>query len=190
MIDALLQREHTPYREIGHPLGRPFSTAPASTYTLDEVRALVARDREAASASRRCRRRSRGCRPATAGCALERRSGHARDRQAVSQGIAFDELISVAEANAFKPHVRPTPRPPRSVGLAGRGPFRRQSRLRLHRSQVGRYAHGLHRSAPAAVRDHAASARHPRAHHDRARRRHGLMPRLEATLPIRRIRVS
>src|SRR3984957_15388519 len=42
MIDALLQRTHTPYREIGHLSVRQVMDRAGITHTEDEVRALVA----------------------------------------------------------------------------------------------------------------------------------------------------
>ena len=42
MIDALLHRDHTPYREIGHLSVRQVMDRAGIGYTEDEVRALVA----------------------------------------------------------------------------------------------------------------------------------------------------
>src|SRR5215475_1507119 len=42
MIDALLQREHTPYREIGHRSVAWVLERAGVSYTMDEVRHLVA----------------------------------------------------------------------------------------------------------------------------------------------------
>ena len=47
MIDALLHKEHTPYREIGIRSVAFVLDRCKLPYTMDEVRALVARDREA-----------------------------------------------------------------------------------------------------------------------------------------------
>src|SRR2546423_4734630 len=42
MIDALLQKEHTPYREIGHRAVAYTLERAGIPYTMDEVRSLVA----------------------------------------------------------------------------------------------------------------------------------------------------
>jgi 2-haloacid dehalogenase len=103
MIDALLGRAHTPYREIGYLSVRQVMDRAGIAHTEDEVRLLVA-------AIERLR-----CFPEVP-AALARL--HTRYRLAVLSngdpdmleaakqyhGIAFDAVISVAEANAFKPH--------------------------------------------------------------------------------------
>ena len=103
MIDALLQRDHTPYREIGHLSVRQVMDRAGIPHTEAEIHALVA-------AIERLRPFPEV--PA----ALARL--HARYKLAVlsngdpdmleaarpHHGIAFDAIISVAEANAFKPH--------------------------------------------------------------------------------------
>ena len=103
MIDALLQRAHTPYREIGHISVRQVLDRARIAHTEDEVRYLVA-----------CIERLK-CFPEVPE-ALARL--HTKYRIVVlsngdpdmleaakpHHGIAFDAVISVAEANAFKPH--------------------------------------------------------------------------------------
>ena len=103
MIDALLQREHMPYREIGHLSVRQVMDRAAIAHDENDVRALVA-------AIERLE-----CFPEVP-AALARL--HARYKLVVlSNGdpdmleaakayhrIPFDAVISVAEANAFKPH--------------------------------------------------------------------------------------
>jgi 2-haloacid dehalogenase len=103
MIDALLQREHTPYREIGHLSVRQVMDRAGITHTEDEVRFLVA-------AIERLR-----CFPEVPD-ALARLQVHYRlvvlsngdpdmlEAAKSYHGIPFDAVISVAEANAFKPH--------------------------------------------------------------------------------------
>ena len=65
MIDALLHKEHTPYREIGHRSVAHVLERAGIPYTMDEVRGLVARDREAALLPGSTRRRWRASRHAT-----------------------------------------------------------------------------------------------------------------------------
>ena len=103
MIDALLQREHMPYREIGHLSVRQVMDRANIAHTDDDVHALVA-------AIERLE-----CFPEVPE-ALARL--HAQYKLVVlSNGdpdmleaakpyhrIPFDAVISVAEANAFKPH--------------------------------------------------------------------------------------
>jgi len=104
MIDALLHREHTSYREIGHRSVALVLERAGIPYTMEEVRALVA-------AIERLR-----CFPEVPE-ALARL--HTRYRLVVlsngdpdmletgrkHHGIPFDRVISVAEARSFKPHV-------------------------------------------------------------------------------------
>ena len=104
MIDALLHREHTSYREIGHRSVALVLERAGIPYTMEEVRALVA-------AIERLR-----CFPEVPE-ALARL--HTRYRLVVlsngdpdmleagrkHHGIPFDRVISVAEAKSFKPHV-------------------------------------------------------------------------------------
>ena len=103
MIDALLGRDHTPYREIGERSVAFVMERAGIAHTAEEVRDLVA-------AIERLRPFPEV--PA----ALDRL--HARYRLVVlsngdpdmletakqHHGIAFDQVISVAVANAFKPH--------------------------------------------------------------------------------------
>jgi 2-haloacid dehalogenase len=103
MIDALLQRDHTSYREIGHLSVRQVMDRAGIAHTDDDVRTLV-------SAIERLK-----CFPEVPE-ALARL--HTRYRLVVlsngdpdmleaakpHHGIPFDAVISVAEANAFKPH--------------------------------------------------------------------------------------
>jgi 2-haloacid dehalogenase len=104
MIDALLQKEHTSYREIGHRSVALVLERAGIAHTMDEVHALV-------SAIERLR-----CFPEVpaALARLQTRyklvvlsNGDPDMLEAAKpyHGIAFDRIISVAEANAFKPHV-------------------------------------------------------------------------------------
>jgi 2-haloacid dehalogenase len=104
MIDALLQKDHTPYREIGHRAVAYTLERAGIPHTMDEVRFLVAQIERLKPF------------PDVPG-ALARL--HTRYKVAVlSNGdpdmleaakpfhkIALDAVISVAVANSFKPHV-------------------------------------------------------------------------------------
>jgi 2-haloacid dehalogenase len=104
MIDALLGREHTPYREIGHRSLAHVLERAGIDYDMDEVRALVAEIErlrpfpEVPDALARLRQRYR----------LVVLSNGDPDMLETAQrhhGISFDRVISVAVAIAFKPHV-------------------------------------------------------------------------------------
>jgi 2-haloacid dehalogenase len=117
MIDALLHREHTSYREIGHLSVRHVLTRARIAHTEDEVRFLVS-----------CIERLK-CFPEVP-AALARL--HTRYRLAVlsngdpdmleaarpHHGIPFDAVISVAEAGAFKPHRETYAMAARKLGVA------------------------------------------------------------------------
>jgi 2-haloacid dehalogenase len=106
MIDALLHRDHTPYREIGrHAVGYTLERA-GIVHTSDEVDALVSQIE-----------RLRPFADVVAG--LETLKDHGLrlvvlsngDPDMLDRGVAysgtahlFDRVISVAEAGSFKPH--------------------------------------------------------------------------------------
>ncbi len=104
MIDALLHREHTPYREIGHRAVAYTLDRAGIEYTQDEVRYLVS-----------CIEKLRCFPDVPAALAkLQTRykivvlSNGDRDMLETAKQyhkIPFDNVISVAEANSFKPHV-------------------------------------------------------------------------------------
>jgi 2-haloacid dehalogenase len=104
MIDALLGREHTPYREIGHRSVAYVLDRMGIEYRMDEVRHLVAQIErlrpfpEVPQALARLKSRYR---------LVVLSNGDPDMLEAAKQfhGIAFDQVISVAVANAFKPHV-------------------------------------------------------------------------------------
>jgi len=104
MIDALLQREHTPYREIGHRAVAYTLERAGIPHTMDEVRFLVAQIEklkpfpDVPEALRRLKTRYK---------IVVLSNGDPDMLEAAKQyhGIAFDRVISVAVANAFKPHV-------------------------------------------------------------------------------------
>ena len=78
MIDALLHREHTPYREIGERSVAYVMDRAGINHTMDEVRVLVV---------------------------LSNGDQDMLEAAKPYHGIAFERTISVAEANSFKPHV-------------------------------------------------------------------------------------
>ncbi|HEX2499883.1 MAG TPA: haloacid dehalogenase type II [Methylomirabilota bacterium] len=104
MIDALLHREHTPYREIGHRSVAWVLERAGISYTMDEVRHLVAQIEtlrpfpEVPDALARLKARFK----------IVVLSNGDPDMLEVAKAhhrIPFDAIISAAVANAFKPHV-------------------------------------------------------------------------------------
>ncbi len=104
MIDALLHRDHTPYREIGHRSVAHVMDRAGIVYTMDEVHDLVA-------AIERLR-----CFPEVPAALAKLQTRY--KLVVLSNGdpdmletakqyhqVPFDRVISVAEANSFKPHV-------------------------------------------------------------------------------------
>jgi 2-haloacid dehalogenase len=104
MIDALLGREHTPYREIGHRSVALVLERAGIAYTMDEVRDLVAQIEklrpfpDVPEALARLQTRYQ---------LAVLSNGDPDMLEAAKQyhRIPFDQVISVAVANAFKPHV-------------------------------------------------------------------------------------
>src|SRR5467141_3853766 len=104
MIDALLGREHTSYREIGHRSVAFVLERAGIDHTMDEVRYLVAQIEklrpfpEVPAALARLQARYK---------IVVLSNGDPDMLESAKQyhGIPFDRVISVAEANAFKPHV-------------------------------------------------------------------------------------
>jgi len=103
MIDALLGQEHTSYREIGERAVAFVMDRAGIAHTADEVRALVAAIErlrpfpEVPAALDRLRARYK----------LVVLSNGDPDMLATARqyhGVAFDQIISVAVAGAFKPH--------------------------------------------------------------------------------------
>jgi len=116
MIDALLHREHTPYREIGHRAVAHVMNRAGIQHTMDEVRDLVA-------AIERLR-----CFPEVPAAltTLQTRfklvvlsNGDPDMLETAKQyhGFPFDRVISVAEANSFKPHVATYTKAAELIGL-------------------------------------------------------------------------
>src|SRR5882672_9938093 len=104
MIDALLHKEHTPYREIGHRSVSFVLERAGIEHTMDEVRALVAEIEklrpfsEVPEALARLQARYQLV-------VLSNGDPDMLEAAKPYHRIPFDRLISVAEANAFKPHV-------------------------------------------------------------------------------------
>lgn len=103
MIDALLSREHTPYREIGHRSVAFVLERAGIAYTMDEVRFLVSGIEklrpfpEVPEALARLRARYKLV-------VLSNGDPDMLETAKAYHGIPFDRVISVAEASAFKPH--------------------------------------------------------------------------------------
>ena len=104
MIDALIDRGHTPYRQIGHRAVSYVMDRCKIGYTQDEVRWLVSRIErlepfpDVVPALERLR---------AAGYKLAILSNGDRDMLEAAGpniGFAFDHVISVQEAGYFKPH--------------------------------------------------------------------------------------
>lgn len=103
MIDALLHREHTSYREIGHMSVAHVLDRAGIDYTMEEVRGLVAEIErlpcfpEVPAALARLQERYKLV-------VLSNGDPDMLEAAKTWHGIPFDALISVAEANTFKPH--------------------------------------------------------------------------------------
>jgi 2-haloacid dehalogenase len=116
MIDALLDREHTPYREIGHRSVAWVLERAGISYTMDEVRALVAAIEalrpfpEVPAALARLKARFKLV-------VLSNGDPDMLETGKRHHGIPFDAVISVAAAGAFKPHVRTYTRAAEIVGV-------------------------------------------------------------------------
>lgn len=103
MIDALLGKKHVPYREIGHRSVDYVLDRAGVPHTMDEVRALVAEIEkltcfpEVPEALARLQTKYK---------LVVLSNGDPDMLEAAKQyhKIPFDKVISVAEANAFKPH--------------------------------------------------------------------------------------
>jgi len=104
MIDALLHREHTPYREIGHRALAYTLERAGIRYTMDEVRYLVAQIErlkpfpDVPEALARLKSRYKIV-------VLSNGDPDMLETAKAFHRIPFDAVISVAVANSFKPHV-------------------------------------------------------------------------------------
>jgi len=116
MIDALLHREHTPYREIGHRAVAHVMDRAGIRYTAQDVHDLVAAIErlrcfpEVPAALARLQTRYRLV-------VLSNGDPDMLETAKQYHGIPFDRVISVAEANAFKPHVATYTRAAELLGL-------------------------------------------------------------------------
>lgn len=104
MIDALLHKEHTPYREIGHRSVSFVLERAGISHTIEEVHALVGEIEklrpfpEVPEALARLQTRYQLV-------VLSNGDPDMLETAKKYHGIPFDRVISVKEANAFKPHV-------------------------------------------------------------------------------------
>src|SRR6478735_11109513 len=104
MIDALLHREHTPYREIGHRSVAHVMDRAGISYTKDEVRYLVSEIEklkpfpEVPEALAKLHTRYKLV-------VLSNGDPDMLETAKQYHKVPFDQVISVAEANSFKPHV-------------------------------------------------------------------------------------
>jgi len=117
MIDALLERGHTPYRQIGHRALAYVMERCEITYTEEEVRGLVGEIErlkpfpDVVAGLDRLRR---------AGYTLAILSNGDRDMLAAAGphiGFPFDHVISVAAAGYFKPHWKTYAKAEELIGL-------------------------------------------------------------------------
>jgi 2-haloacid dehalogenase len=117
MIDALLGREHTSYREIGERSVDHVLERAGIAHTDQEVRELVAAIErlkpfpEVPAALARLHNRYKLV-------VLSNGDPDMLEAAKPHHGIGFDEVISVATANAFKPHVATYTKAAEIVGLA------------------------------------------------------------------------
>ena len=104
MINALLHREHTPYREIGHRAVAYTLERASIPFTMDEVRFLVAQIErlepfpDVPEALARLKTRYKIV-------VLSNGDPDMLEAAKTFHKIPFDAVISVAVANSFKPHV-------------------------------------------------------------------------------------
>jgi 2-haloacid dehalogenase len=117
MIDALLGREHMPYREIGHLSVRQVMDRAGIAHTEDDVRSLVAAIErlecfpEVPEALARLQRTFKLV-------VLSNGDPDMLETAKAYHRIPFDAVISVAEANAFKPHRATYEMAARKMGVA------------------------------------------------------------------------
>jgi 2-haloacid dehalogenase len=116
MIDALLHKDHTPYREIGHRAVAHVMDRAKIKYTMDEVRYLVGEIEklkpfpEVPEALDRLRSKYKLV-------VLSNGDPDMLDTAKQYHKVAFDRVISVAEANSFKPHVATYTKAAELIGL-------------------------------------------------------------------------
>jgi 2-haloacid dehalogenase len=116
MIDALLHREHTPYREIGHRAVAFVMDRAGIPYTKEDVRYLVGEIEklkpfpEVPAALDKLRTKYRLV-------VLSNGDPDMLETAKRYHKVPFDRVISVAEANSFKPHVATYTRAAELLGL-------------------------------------------------------------------------
>ena len=159
MIDALCDRGHTPYRQIGHRAVSQVMDRCGFSYTQDDVRSLVAGIEalkpfpDIVPALHRLRFAG-----LPVGDPVERRPRHAGSRRSAYRlsvrlrhfgpgGRIFQATLEDLREGGRTDRSRP-------VGLS----VRRQLRVRLHWCEVVWNAHGIHRPPPPAIRGNATSA--------------------------------
>jgi 2-haloacid dehalogenase len=104
MIDALLHREHTPYREIGHRSVAHVMDRAGIRHTKEDVQYLVSEIEklkpfpEVPAALERLRTKYRLV-------VLSNGDPDMLETAKQYHQVPFDRVISVAEANSFKPHI-------------------------------------------------------------------------------------
>lgn len=117
MIDALLHRAHTSYRQIGQRAVSYVMDRAGIAYTQDEVRYLVSEIEklrpfpEVPAALARLQRRYKMV-------VLSNGDPDMLEAAKAYHGVPFDRVISVAEANSFKPHVATYTRAAELLGVA------------------------------------------------------------------------
>ena len=116
MIDALLHKDHTPYREIAHRAVAQVMDRAKIKYTMDEIRYLVGEIEklkpfpEVPEALDRLRSKYKLV-------VLSNGDPDMLETAKKYHKISFDRVISVAEANSFKPHVATYAKAAELVGL-------------------------------------------------------------------------
>jgi 2-haloacid dehalogenase len=116
MIDALLHREHTPYREIGHRAVAHVMDRAGIPHTREEVRALVSEIEklkpfpEVSAALDRLRTKYKLV-------VLSNGDPDMLETAKQYHKVLFDRVISVAEAGSFKPHLATYTKAAELVGL-------------------------------------------------------------------------
>lgn len=117
MIDALLHREHTPYREIGRRALAYTLERAGISHTQDEVKQLVAKIEtlqpfpDVVAALTRLKQRYQLA-------ILSNGDPDMLENARPHLGVEFDHIISVAAAGSFKPHVATYRKAAELLGLA------------------------------------------------------------------------
>jgi 2-haloacid dehalogenase len=116
MIDALLHREHTPYREIGHRAVAHVMDRAGIQHTMEEVRYLVGEIEklkpfpEVPEALARLQSKYKLV-------VLSNGDPDMLETAKAYHKVPFDRVISVAEASSFKPHVATYTKAAEIIGL-------------------------------------------------------------------------